>query len=293
MPVTTASESSVEPSSTTISSQSRWLCACTDSIAARTTVARFHSGITMLTSGWPSAPAQRRAGGASAGCPGRCRGGPGRLPPAHLLAPALHGGRARGVHLAQGQRRRAGRGRQHRVGRRRLQPAHQGAELGLRRARAAPRPSRPGRPAGAGRPSAYPRVVEVPEQRVAAPGRPPELRVEVLAEEQRMRGAARATTGRRRPPRPSSRTSGPAAAPTQAWSNSTVSSSTLRPRPVRLPPGAGAGAPPRRPAFRAAFPAARRAAPPSSGGTCGTPRVGAAGASPPGSGGSWASGRTG
>ncbi len=79
MPVTTAMESSVEPSSTTTSSQSWWPCACTDSMAARTTVARFHSGITMLTSGWPSVPvsagpvAVNRSDGRSGVVRGACR----------------------------------------------------------------------------------------------------------------------------------------------------------------------------------------------------------------------------
>ncbi len=66
----------MEPSSTTISSQSRKVCRCTDSIASRTTVARFHSGITMLTSGVPSGSAVGIAPGStmSRGASGLVRG---------------------------------------------------------------------------------------------------------------------------------------------------------------------------------------------------------------------------
>jgi hypothetical protein len=63
--VTTATESSVEPSSTTISSQSWCDCACTDATACRTTEARFHSGITTLTSG--ASPLPVSAGPAGTG----------------------------------------------------------------------------------------------------------------------------------------------------------------------------------------------------------------------------------
>ena len=186
MPVTTATESSVEPSSTTISSQSWWRCACTDSMAARTTVARFHSGITMLTSGWPSAPvnggpwAVRRSAGRSGVVRGACRQ-PISLRQRFTAAVLAAYTSPRVIVGAPGAAGSTDSG----VGG--LEPPHQWAEpgvleLGMRRDHRVQVDQWVRRGL-----LADPRVVEVPEQRVAAARRTPEPGVEVLGEEQRMR----------------------------------------------------------------------------------------------------------